>query len=131
MSIHRRPYIMTYKRLVRLFIATIVQIVYGRQIIDMHDEYITTAQKAVESFSITRFAGTFWVEHFPFQRYLPSWAPGGKFKRVAKYYRHFVEKMRDMPFEFTKTEIVTYLLTLVYHNLVFADSPDTGEWERC
>ncbi|KAJ3487192.1 hypothetical protein NLI96_g3704 [Meripilus lineatus] len=89
----------------QLFIATIVQIVYGRQIIDMHDEYITTAQKAVESFSITRFAGTFWVEHFPFQRYLPSWAPGGKFKRVAKYYRHFVEKMRDMPFEFTKTEI--------------------------
>ncbi|KAJ3487183.1 hypothetical protein NLI96_g3707 [Meripilus lineatus] len=93
------------RHLRQLLIATIVRIVYGKEIVDMNDEYITTAHKAVESFAITRFGGAFWVEHFPFQRYLPSWTPGGKFKQVAKYYRHFVEKMRDMPFEFTKTEI--------------------------
>ncbi|KAJ3487194.1 hypothetical protein NLI96_g3706 [Meripilus lineatus] len=90
----------------QLFTATIVQIVYGRKVENMDDEYLTTAQKAVEGFAETRIIGKFWAEYYPFQRHLPSWFPGGNFKQVAGYYRPFVDKMVNMPFEATKTQMV-------------------------
>lgn len=83
-----------------------VQIVYGKAVEHMNDGYVTTAQKAVEGISQTHLPGKFWVDYFPFLRYLPSWAPGTRFQKVAKYYRRFVEDMRDVPFDLTKDDMV-------------------------
>lgn len=85
----------------------------------MDDEYLTTAQKAVEGFAETRIIGKFWAEYYPFQRHLPSWFPGGNFKQVAGYYRPFVDKMVNMPFEATKTQMVPYhILALSLYVLI-------------
>ncbi|KAJ3490425.1 hypothetical protein NLI96_g1432 [Meripilus lineatus] len=90
-----------------LFTASIVRIIYGRSVEDIYDEYVTTAQVAVEGFTLTHTPGAFWVEFFPFLRYAPSWVPGATFKKVASYYRTHVERMRDGPFEAVKRAMKT------------------------
>lgn len=93
--------------LVRFTTGLVIQMVYGRVVQGMNDEYVIAAQKAVEGVAITHVPGMFWVEFFPLLRYVPSWVPGARFQGVAKYYRRFVEKMRDDPFEATKSDMVS------------------------
>lgn len=91
-----------------LFTAIIVKIVYGRDVREMNDTYVITAQEALKGMSVTHVPGLFWIEYFPFLRYIPSWVPGAKFKTVANKYRPYVERMRDEPFEATKREMVAF-----------------------
>lgn len=89
-----------------MFTAMIVQAVYGKRVENLNDEYVMTAQKAVEGLSQTHLPGKFWVEYFPLLRYLPAWVPGTRFQKVASYYRRFVEDMRDVPFDLIKDDMV-------------------------
>ena len=83
-----------------------MKIVYGMNIQDMNDEYVITAQTAVEGLSISHIPGAFLVEYFPLLRFLPSWVPGVTFKKFGRHYLTYVEKMRNQPFDIVKTGLV-------------------------
>lgn len=38
-------------------------------------------------------------------RYVPSWFPGAKFKRLAREWKKNLEKAADMPYEFVRTRM--------------------------
>ncbi len=89
-----------------MFGASILKTVYGQDVRDMNDQYFTDSQIAVEGINVARMPGAFWVEYFKIFRFIPGWIPGVAFKKVANYYRHYVEKMRDHPFEVVKAALI-------------------------
>lgn len=91
----------------RLLTAIILDITYGINVSGMYDEYVTLAEDAVFSATISNALGEFWVEHFPFLRHLPSWVPGARFRRFAEHYKPIIAKLRDQPFAKIQKEIVS------------------------
>jgi len=87
------------------FAAIILDATYGRKIDDMQDDYVRTATQAIEGINIARVPGAYWVEFMPFLKYLPRWAPGTAFRKLADHYRPFAVWMRDQPFETVKREL--------------------------
>ena len=84
--------------------AVVVGTVYG---IDTPDEeYVRMAEIAMHAFDEFRTPGAFWVEYLPILRYIPGWIPGVKFKKVAKYYKPYVESMIRKPFEVVRDAMV-------------------------
>ncbi|KAJ7698167.1 cytochrome P450 [Mycena olivaceomarginata] len=49
----------------------------------------------------------FWIEIFPFLRFLPAWFPLGRFKRVLKANRKMLDDIETVPFEWAKNRIDT------------------------
>ena len=85
----------------------IVNVVYGIKIDDLNAEYVTVAQEALEGIGIAGLPGMFWVEYLPFLRFIPSWVPGARFKRFAEYYKEFVTRMVEQPFEVVRKSLVS------------------------
>ncbi|TCD70018.1 hypothetical protein EIP91_005269 [Steccherinum ochraceum] len=83
----------------QMVIATIVRIVYGMKIKDLHDDYIRLAHKGVEGLVLAVVPGAYWVEYLPMLRHIPSWVPGTSGRKLAEAYRPIVEDMRNQPFE--------------------------------
>lgn len=52
------------------------------------------------------------VEALPFLRHLPAWFPGAEFKRAATKMHQVVQAMLNVPYEFTKRELVTSSLSV-------------------
>ena len=50
--------------------------------------------------------GAWLVDALPFLRHLPSWVPGTGFKKTAAEMRKSLHDMADMPYNFTKQEMV-------------------------
>lgn len=71
------------------------------------DEYAHLAEISLRGFSEFHIPGAYWVEYFPILRHVPSWIPGIKFKKAAEYYRPYVEKMRNQPFDLVKASLVS------------------------
>ncbi|KAK7677340.1 hypothetical protein QCA50_019670 [Cerrena zonata] len=82
-----------------IFTAIIMKITYDMDITEMDSEHVLLAQEANLALSIVTMPGVYWVDHFPFLKYLPKWLPGLQFKNIAEYYRPIVEKMRSQPFD--------------------------------
>ncbi|KAI0832849.1 CyP450 monooxygenase [Trametes gibbosa] len=80
------------------FGASIMGIVYGLEIADNDDKYLIIARKALYVFENFMVPGRFMVESLPVLRYIPSWFPGGGFKRQAAIWRKDVVALRDVPF---------------------------------
>ena len=80
------------------FASTIMRISYGIKVQD-GDEYASVAEDAVWTFALAFVPGKFPVETFPSLMRIPSWFPGGGFKRVAAEWKKIAHHMRDMPFE--------------------------------
>ncbi|CAL1701205.1 unnamed protein product [Somion occarium] len=86
--------------------AIILKIVYDMDITDMNYDYVGVAQEAVRGLSLGGIPGAHWVEYMPILKYIPSWVPGARFKKLADYFRPFVEAMRNRPFDQIKQDIV-------------------------
>ena len=83
-----------------------MQIVYGLEIAEENDQYMTIAEKCVEIFTDITVPGRYIVEAFPFLQYLPSWLPGAKFKRDAVKWKESVDDLRYVPYRAAKRDIV-------------------------
>ena len=66
---------------------------------DIDDEYVKTAQMAMEGHSIAHIPGVHWVEYLPILKYIPSWVPGTQAGKLVKHYTPYSLMMRDKPFE--------------------------------
>ncbi|CAL1701259.1 unnamed protein product [Somion occarium] len=81
------------------FAAVILKVTYGMNVTSMNDEYIKWAQKALEGISEAKVPGAYWIEFFPWFKWIPSWVPGASFRKLADQYRPYTEKMVHYPFE--------------------------------
>lgn len=100
--------------IVRIFSAGILKIVYGMEITSSYDQYIHKAKLAGEGASVATLPGAFWIEFAPWLKFIPEWVPGATFKKVANYYKPFVEQVRNEPFELVQSAAVRYLVLLSF-----------------
>ncbi|KAI0371500.1 CyP450 monooxygenase [Pilatotrama ljubarskyi] len=81
------------------FGASIMGIVYGLDIADDDDKYLTIARRAMDVFDDFMVPGRYMVESLHFLRHIPSWVPGAGFRRKAAAGRKDVLALRNVPFE--------------------------------
>ncbi|KAH9899431.1 CyP450 monooxygenase [Cubamyces lactineus] len=81
------------------FGATIMGIVYGLEIADDDGKYLVIARKALDIFNDFMVPGRYLVESLHVLRHIPSWFPGGGFKRKAAAWRKDVVALRNVPFD--------------------------------
>lgn len=80
---------------------TIMSVVYGLQVQDKDDPYITAAERGVRPLFDAAVPGAFLVDIFPILKHVPEWMPFAGFKRKAKEWGRWASIMVNMPFEAT------------------------------
>lgn len=100
-----RLYEFTYNR--RTALAVMLKITYGYTPREGADWESLTASfgKALETLNAL-IPGSWLVDALPFLRHLPSWVPGGGFKKIAAEMRTSLLDMVDVPYNVTKQEMV-------------------------
>ena len=53
--------------------------------------------------------GRYWVEFFPFLRFVPAWVPGAGFQKDFAKWRHAAEWVRNVMLQKTKNGMVCHL----------------------
>lgn len=86
--------------------AITISIAYGIPVQPDNDPYIEIAEEALKGIAAAASPGTFLVESFPFLKYVPSFLPGAGFKRKAKVWRQWTQKMVNAPFVASQRLIV-------------------------
>jgi len=111
-----------------------LEIAYGHTAASAYDELITLAATVVrEAMDAGSIAGTL-VDYFPSLRYIPSWFPGGGFKRRAAWIHGMMREMYDRPYEQAKAAVsrgtakASFLTTLL--ESLAADGDLTPEHEE-
>ncbi|KAG6829872.1 hypothetical protein H0H92_003217 [Tricholoma furcatifolium] len=82
-----------------------MSVTYGIEVQEENDPYLTTAELALKSLADVVFPGRYLVEFIPLLKYVPSWAPGFTFKRMAKEYRDYPIRMVEDPFNAVQRDI--------------------------
>ncbi|KAJ3546253.1 hypothetical protein NM688_g5534 [Phlebia brevispora] len=85
--------------------AIVLEITYGMKIADLNDPYLLLSQKAIEAVNIGRVPGAFWVEYFPWLRYIPSWVPGSSARKFGEQYYPAVRALRDDRFDVVMNDV--------------------------
>ncbi|KIJ06205.1 hypothetical protein PAXINDRAFT_20589 [Paxillus involutus ATCC 200175] len=78
--------------------AVIMKMIYGIEIAPKDDRYVEIAEQALDGVVTAATPGAFFVDIFPWLKYLPEWMPGAGFKKKATW-KESVFEMRDAPFE--------------------------------
>lgn len=104
-----------------------MDVVYGIDVTDKHDHFITIAERALQMFSDAASPGAFLVDIFPARtsqplvvlqtvhdsfptvRYVPKWFPGAEFQRIAALARKLTDEMVDEPVQEIEKSIVRHL----------------------
>ena len=72
-----------------------MRVAYGIELTEGNDEYFNTIEKIGAVGETITVPGRFPVEAIPSLLYLPSWFPGGGFKKYASHANSFVHKSLD------------------------------------
>lgn len=83
----------------------IVKLTYGLDI-SSEDRLVGIVEGAAAQFSHLSRPGAYLVDALPILRFLPSWFPGGGFKKEAEVSRQTLTDMINVPFELVKTQVV-------------------------
>ncbi|KAF9444944.1 cytochrome P450 [Macrolepiota fuliginosa MF-IS2] len=116
------------------FASTIMEVVYDIKVEGLDNQYIKTAQEAVEGFADAAMPGRYLVDTFPIMKYIPSWFPGAGWKRKANRGRHVIQKVCDGPFYLVKEQIqagtaTPSMATTLIEKLSDRDPSDRNEEE--
>jgi hypothetical protein len=105
----------------------ILKISHGYDIREDGDPIVQTVETALEQFSVATSPGAFLVDVFPLLRVVPGWFPGAGFQKTAQKWKHVVEQMVDLPYEFVKNSMVRVIRTqaLAMNNQSFRDMTNT------
>ncbi|KAI0753238.1 cytochrome P450 [Daedaleopsis nitida] len=82
-----------------LFGSSIIRVGYGIDVDKSDVDYLGIAEEAMNKFNLTFLPGKFLVDSFPSMRHIPSFLPGGGFKRWAARWYPTVRRMRDVPWD--------------------------------
>ena len=91
------------------FAAAVTGVIYGIEIREAHDEHFKMVERMGEVGEAILIPGKFPVEAFPVLRFLPSWFPGGGFKKFAADAKRDISYIVDHLFETAKTVMVDAL----------------------
>ena len=80
------------------------------------------------AFSSTFLPGKYLVEWFPILRYLPSFMPGGRFKRDAGESYPLANRMRDVPWEAATAALVSFCGAAFSIRLTSGSGLARGTW---
>ncbi|THH20203.1 hypothetical protein EW146_g1119 [Bondarzewia mesenterica] len=95
----------------RSAVAPVMKILYGHDVPEEGDVFVTLADQAMSAFGKAGLFGTFLVDYIPFPtsvpsispvKHVPYWIPGADFKKQAKDWRKASRAMIDGPFEMVK-----------------------------
>ncbi|KAJ7116496.1 cytochrome P450 [Mycena epipterygia] len=78
--------------------ATVISIAYGLDVQPSNDPYVNAARAALRAMSLAAVPGKFLVDIIPPLKFVPSWFPGGGFRRKAAEWNQLVKNMVDLPF---------------------------------
>ncbi|KAG5637844.1 hypothetical protein H0H81_002981 [Sphagnurus paluster] len=84
---------------------TIISFVYGLEVQDEDDPYITAVRRALVGLVVAAVPGAFLVDALPILKYVPDWMPFAGFKRKVKQWCHWATIMVNMPFEAAQRDI--------------------------
>ncbi|TBU30135.1 cytochrome P450 [Dichomitus squalens] len=87
------------------FAATVMRVVYGIELRERNDEYFKMIRRLSDIGEDITVPGRYPVDAIPILRFLPSWFPGGHFKRYAARARRDALSIRDQLFQSAKTAI--------------------------
>ncbi|EMD42231.1 hypothetical protein CERSUDRAFT_110763 [Gelatoporia subvermispora B] len=96
-----------YPHIRRTAAAIVIQITYGHQIAPEGDWYVTLADKAITTLGKAGIFGTYIVDYLPILKYIPTWFPGAKFKRLAAEWRTLNQEMVNKPFDMVKERVLS------------------------
>lgn len=82
----------------------------------MDNEYVVLMESSGESFGLSKTPGAFWIDSFPFMKYVPAWFPGAAARKFGKMYKPIVLAMREKPFYTAKATMVSSVSPLSIHN---------------
>lgn len=94
-----------------------MQLTYGIEVQEGEDPYVNLIEGANDNFSAATVPGAFMVDFFPSMLLLPEWLPGMGFKETARKWAKATANMIEIPFAFTKKQMVScafVLLPLTY-----------------
>ncbi|KAJ3565256.1 hypothetical protein NP233_g7746 [Leucocoprinus birnbaumii] len=95
-----------FLELVRLsFASTIMKIVYGVNVKNIDDLYVSNSEKAMQGLVDGGTFGNYTVNVLPIMRHIPSWFPGAGWKRMAESFREINRAVALLPFERVKQEM--------------------------
>lgn len=111
--------------LVRFTAESGLKIAYGYTVEKEDDELIKIVDTAMDRFNFATAPGAFLADVFPIREYgtshsrrsafdqnrllvinIPAWFPGAQWKRKAQAWRKDMETLCDVPFQYTKSQIV-------------------------
>ncbi|KAK7458752.1 hypothetical protein VKT23_009754 [Stygiomarasmius scandens] len=72
---------------------------------DGHDPVINRIEVAAKDFYHATKPGTWFVDIFPWLKYVPDWLPGAGFKRIGAKYKKTNDEQTDIPYEFVLKEL--------------------------
>ncbi|KAJ7071660.1 cytochrome P450 [Mycena amicta] len=88
--------------------ATTMEIAYGIHVQEEGiDPYVKLAQDGVRIMAAAGVPGKYLVDSLPFLKHIPAWFPGplAQFKRDAKKWRPFADRMGDVPLAYVKQQV--------------------------
>ncbi|KAF9255785.1 cytochrome P450 [Marasmius fiardii PR-910] len=82
-----------------------LSVVYGYRPISTDDEFLVMAEECLSILAneIANRSGIWPVDVFPILKYVPSWFPGGGFKKKAAVWKVKMREFADAPFEHAKS----------------------------
>ena len=86
-----------------------MRIIYGIQLQESNDQHYQMIERAIKAGEALTIPGRFPVEAIPALRYLPSWFPGGTFKRWAAETKREIQEGIDSLFYSAKNAMVSAL----------------------
>jgi hypothetical protein len=83
-----------------------MKIVYGIDVQESDDPYITLAKEVMNGLVEAATPGAFWIDLFPILKYVPSWFPGAGFQKKAAYWREVNVSLVEKPFRYVQEQLV-------------------------
>ncbi|KAJ7723816.1 cytochrome P450 [Mycena metata] len=102
--------------------AMVLHLTYGYKIKEQgNDPLVDLADKAMTEFSEITRPGAFLVDVMPILKYVPSWFPGARFKRLAKMYTKSCDDMAEIPLAYVKEQMASGRQTASYVSNLLQD----------
>lgn len=85
-----------------------MKLAYGYYIKEENDSIVHLVEQAMDTLAAGTTPGAWFVDYIPILRFVPSWFPGGGFKKKASHMKELVLDMAAVPYELTKQKIVRF-----------------------
>ncbi|EIN07330.1 cytochrome P450 [Punctularia strigosozonata HHB-11173 SS5] len=82
--------------------AIIMDVAYGIKIAEDNDPYIELGEAAVSTVVLGGDPTVYFVNTFPWLKYIPSWFPGARFKQDAAKWKLIGQDFKNVPFNHAK-----------------------------